>query len=196
MKSNIEAADMELCCWSSKDCGNTTLVPVQVSADKEKIYSWYHHVVLWSHNATPWWQMNTRRFLMRILLAPDRRLKLDAVTDGQKEALMNDRAFDAQLFGSVCVQRDKSYWWYVLSFDFSVKNMHVRKKSPLRYLKQKGYIAQPEFPSLWPSVIIDCCCNRSMFSGLLLWIFRSARRRIDCLSSHGRMKARIIGKCF
>ena len=47
---------------------------------------------------------------MRILLAPDRRLKLDAVTDGQKEALMNDRAFDAQLFGSVCVQRDKSYW--------------------------------------------------------------------------------------
>jgi len=36
---------------------------------------------------------------MRMLLAPDRRSKLNAVTDGPKEALMNERAFDAQLFG-------------------------------------------------------------------------------------------------
>jgi len=46
---------------------------------------------------------------MRMLLVPDRRSKLNAVTDGQKEALMNEGAFDAQLFGSVCVQRDKSH---------------------------------------------------------------------------------------
>jgi len=81
-----------------------------------------------------------------------------------------------------------------LEFDFSMKNIYVRKKSPLRYLKQKGCTAQPKFPPLWPSVSIDCCCNRSMFSGLLLWIFRGARRRIDwraVLSSRGRMKAKI-----
>jgi len=77
------------------------LVPVQVSADKEKNTV---DTIMWccglitppqdEHEALP--DEN----------ASGTSSKLNAVTDGQKEALMNERA---QLFGSVCVQRDKSY---------------------------------------------------------------------------------------
>jgi len=144
MKSNIEAADMKLCCWSSKDCGATTLVPVQVSADKEKIYSWYYHVVLWSHNATPRWTRGTSWWeCFWHQIGVQNWMLLQTVK--KKLWWTKGRSTRSSLGQFVCNEishTDDTSWISTWVW----KTCTLEKKSPLRYLKQKGCTAQPKFP--------------------------------------------------